>query len=258
MSDSTSSYSAACRKDIPYPSVSSESVPSLISNLVSALYGTITKSVVNRNVVWNIPCDPVNAPATVFGVPRNSGEGLLCYFIRALNQANSGTSTFYGSFVGNVTGNSTASGKLLGGDAQQLVYQTSTNNTGFLALGNSGQILTSNGTNLTWDNLQNIPSVSDARDKTEINPVPHGLDFVSRLNPVSYQFTRNRETNEPSGITKYGFLAQEILEIEGDHPVIVNANDPENLKMTDTAIIPILVKAVQELKQEIDFLKSKQ
>lgn len=73
-----------CRKDIPYPSVSGESVPSLINNLVTALYGAITKSVVNKQVIWNIPCDPNNT-AQITGLPRNTGEGLLCYIIRAFN-----------------------------------------------------------------------------------------------------------------------------------------------------------------------------
>lgn len=101
---STSAYVGACRKDIPYPSVSHESVPSLIDNLVTALYGTITKTVVNRRVVWNIPCDPNNT-ATIIGIPRNTGEGLLCYLIRALNITFNGSYTFYGSFVGPLTGN---------------------------------------------------------------------------------------------------------------------------------------------------------
>jgi hypothetical protein len=75
-----------CRKDIPYPSVSNESVPSLIDNLVAALYGTnITKSVVNRQVVWNIPCDPNNT-AQITWLPRLQGEGLLCYMLRAFNE----------------------------------------------------------------------------------------------------------------------------------------------------------------------------
>ena len=76
-----------CRADTPYPSVSQESVPSLIDNLVTALYGQITKSVINRRVVWNIPCDPTTAPATILGVSRNTNEGLLCYIIRALGAA---------------------------------------------------------------------------------------------------------------------------------------------------------------------------
>jgi hypothetical protein len=84
MDGSTSAYVGACRKDIPYPSVSHESVPSLIDNLVAALYGQITKTVVNRRVQWYIPCDPNNT-ATINNIPRNAGEGLLCYIIRALN-----------------------------------------------------------------------------------------------------------------------------------------------------------------------------
>lgn len=80
-------YNSICRKDTPYPSVSQESVPSLINNLTTALYGTITKTVVNRKVVWTIPCDP-NQSATIFGIPRLPGEGLMCYFIRALTYGN--------------------------------------------------------------------------------------------------------------------------------------------------------------------------
>jgi len=67
---------------VPYPSVSAESVPSLIANLTQALYGAIQKNVVNGKVVWTT-CDPTQS-ATVFGIPRNEGEGLMCYFIRAL------------------------------------------------------------------------------------------------------------------------------------------------------------------------------
>ena len=77
----SNNISTAC-PDVPYPSVSPESVPSLIGNLVYALYGTIEKSVSNGRVVWNIPCDPTADPATIDGFPREEGEGLLCYIIR--------------------------------------------------------------------------------------------------------------------------------------------------------------------------------
>lgn len=74
-----------CCPDTPYPQVSHESVPSLIDNLVFALYGEITKTVRNGRVIWNIPCDPVTSPATIAGIPRETGEGLLCYIIRVGN-----------------------------------------------------------------------------------------------------------------------------------------------------------------------------
>jgi len=88
-------YNNACACEVPYPQVSHESVPSLIDNLVAALYGAfynpqtqtgyITKSVVNGRIVWNIPCDPVTSPAEITWLPRYEGEGLLCYLIRAFN-----------------------------------------------------------------------------------------------------------------------------------------------------------------------------
>jgi hypothetical protein len=140
--DSTSSYLGACRKDIPYPSVSNESVPSLIDNLVTALYGTIKKTVVNRRVIWEVPCDPDNT-ATFFNVPRNSGEGLLCYFIRVFNPANG--YTLNGKYSGTFQGN------LIGGATGSVVYQSATNVTSFLEIGAEGEVLTvgPNGT-LDW------------------------------------------------------------------------------------------------------------
>jgi len=78
-----SPYGTICQPDTPYPSVSSESLPSLLSNLTYSLYGQIAKSVSNGKVVWTIPCDP-NQTASVNGVTRNIGEGLLCYILRVL------------------------------------------------------------------------------------------------------------------------------------------------------------------------------
>jgi hypothetical protein len=131
----------------------------LIDNLVTALYGTITKQVVNRRVQWTIPCDPASAPATVFGIPRNDGEGLLCYFIRAFNTVGTGGATFYGNFVGpltgNVTGNMTgnvtgnASG-LAGGTTNSVHYQSAPNVTSFLPAGINGQVLGILSTGLSW------------------------------------------------------------------------------------------------------------
>jgi collagen type VII alpha len=94
MSCNNDNYNNICRQDIPYPQVSPESVPSLISNLVYALYGTINKSVVNGRVVWDIPCDPNNT-TEVEQIPREEGEGLLCYLLRLF--ANSLDS--YGQFL---------------------------------------------------------------------------------------------------------------------------------------------------------------
>ena len=76
-------YQNVCNADIPYPQVSPESVPSLISNLTKALYGEITKDASSGSVVWNIPCDP-NSTAQVPGLARGATEGLMCYMLRSM------------------------------------------------------------------------------------------------------------------------------------------------------------------------------
>jgi hypothetical protein len=97
--------------------------------------------------------------------------------------------------------------------------------------------------------------VSDARDKTNFAPVPHGLDFVTKLKPVAYQFKISRESEETNGPVRYGFKAQDILELEGADSVIVDSTDPEKLRFNDQHLVAVLVKAVQELKSELDLVK---
>ena len=99
--------------------------------------------------------------------------------------------------------------------------------------------------------------VSDARDKAAFAPVPHGLDFVNSLKPTEYQFKENGRDGEADGIKRYGFLAQDVLEIEGDNPVIVDTEDLDKLKLKESNLIPVLVNAIQELTAEVQTLKAK-
>jgi len=98
---------------------------------------------------------------------------------------------------------------------------------------------------------------SDARDKGEIKKVPHGLDFIDKLNPVSFEFKTKRDSEETDGNERYGFLAQDILKLEGDNPVIIDNEHEENLKLKESNLIPVLVNAIKELKAEIELLKNK-
>jgi hypothetical protein len=93
-------------------------------------------------------------------------------------------------------------------------------------------------------------ATSDCRDKTCFKPIAHGLDFVRALKPTEYQFKQGgRDSAETDGKRRYGFLAQDILPLEGDAPVIISADNPEKLQYTESHLIPILVKAIQELGQ---------
>ena len=99
--------------------------------------------------------------------------------------------------------------------------------------------------------------VSDARDKTNFAPIPHGLDFINKLKPTAYQFKEDRETDVPTGIVRYGFKAQDILELEGDTPVIIDTEDLDKLRFNSDSLIPVLVNAIKELTARIESLESK-
>jgi len=98
---------------------------------------------------------------------------------------------------------------------------------------------------------------SDARDKTNVTALPVGLDFVNQLNPVSFQFKESRECDTATGPVRYGFLAQEVLEAEGEKPVIVDTEVPEKLKITNDHFNAVLVKAIQELSAKVEALEAK-
>jgi len=99
--------------------------------------------------------------------------------------------------------------------------------------------------------------VSDARDKTNFAPVPHGLEFVKALQPTAYQFRTARDSEETNGGVRYGFKAQDVLALEGANPVIVDNEDADKLRMVDTALIPVLVKAIQEQQALIESLTTR-
>ena len=98
--------------------------------------------------------------------------------------------------------------------------------------------------------------VSDARDKTDFAPVPHGLDFVTKLKPTAYRYKMTREDTEGHGPVRYGFKAQDVLALEGNNPVVVDAEDAEKLRFNDQSMLAILVNAITELKAEFDLYKS--
>ncbi len=97
---------------------------------------------------------------------------------------------------------------------------------------------------------------SDARDKVVLGSVPHGLEFVARLHPLAYKFRAQRSEDVTVGGLRYGFLAQDVqvLDTQG---VVIDAGDPDNLKYNESALVPILVQAIQELKARVEVLEGK-
>jgi hypothetical protein len=90
-------------------------------------------------------------------------------------------------------------------------------------------------------------SVSDKRLKKLIEPIQYGLNDVLNFKPVSY-FMENQ--NEDIDKRNLGFIAQDLEDII---PEIVNVPSTSNAvySLQYSSIIPILIKAVQELNDKI-------
>jgi hypothetical protein len=109
-------------------------------------------------------------------------------------------------------------------------------------------------------NVQTISSLSDERDKTAIEDLPYGLDFINDMRPV--QFTWNRRDGSLGATPDIGFIAQDLHDVELDHSStsrtrLVNWSNPEKLEADYVRSYPILVKAVQELSAKCDALEAR-
>ena len=102
--------------------------------------------------------------------------------------------------------------------------------------------------------------VSDERDKKDIEDLELGLDFIDKLKPRKFKWDL-RDSDTDKGKESSGFIAQEIKEVLDetgvDYTGIVDTNNPDQYTVAQANIIPMLVKAIQELKQEIQQLKNK-
>jgi len=106
-------------------------------------------------------------------------------------------------------------------------------------------------------NVQTISSLSDVRDKTNVTDLPEGLDFISKLKPVKFEW-KTRERTTKTGY-EAGFIAQDLQatqkETDTEYLKLVLDSNPDRLEASYGKLVPILVKAVQELKIEVENLK---
>jgi hypothetical protein len=107
-------------------------------------------------------------------------------------------------------------------------------------------------------NVQTITSLSDERDKTDILEITEGLEFVNKLKPVT--FTWNQRDEGRVGIKSAGFIAQDLLELQNDSLIgenldLVSDSNPEQLEARYANLLPIMIKAIQELTARINVLE---
>jgi len=99
---------------------------------------------------------------------------------------------------------------------------------------------------------------SDGRDKTDIQDLPVGLEFILALKPRQFKWDR-RNTDLDRGKDAAGFIAQEVLEtaeqFDAKYTGVVNTDSPNQYMVALSSFVPILVKAVKELDDRIKALE---
>lgn len=190
---------------------------------------------------------------------NTSGDNNSAFGVVALNSNTTGSnnSAFGGSSLVNCTGsNNTAIGYLSGSSLTSGI-----NN---IMVGYSSNVPSSVGSNqvrigntsVTYAGIQVAWTItSDRKWKDNILSSPLGLNFINRLNPVSY--TRK---NVESKKTEYGLIAQEVeevLKLEGaENTAMITVTDEGNYELRYNDLIAPMIKAIQELKSENDKLKN--
>jgi hypothetical protein len=108
-------------------------------------------------------------------------------------------------------------------------------------------------------NSPNWATVSDVNVKTNLHSITSAVDKLNALNPVHFEY------KDRLGETQTGFIAQEFETVFPGHTIENEVPEKykqympegqETIKALDLNLTAYLVKAIQELKAEIDALKA--
>ena len=147
------------------------------------------------------------------------------------------------------------------GEGNIYLQGASSGGNGYIEFRTNGSLrmtIASNG-NIGAPSGTNIYNASDLRLKQNITAITEGLDKIIALNPVKFNWIDGFEPSEDSK-NMLGFVAQELqnvipeaVENFGNSSIVVGEITVENpLRVNEKFIIPVLVKAIQELNTKLD------
>jgi hypothetical protein len=141
---------------------------------------------------------------------------------------------------------------------------------GYTTVGESGSDIRAQHGVATWT------TISDERVKKDIQDSTVGLNFINDLRPVTFNYKNKGDLptdfrGYEEGSTQvfksekgqHGFIAQEVKAAIDKHSDIKDGfsmwdadDEIGQQRVGETALIPVLVKAIQELSAEVETLKS--
>ena len=111
----------------------------------------------------------------------------------------------------------------------------------------------------------NAQQVSEAQIKTNTAPITNSLSYITRLQPVSYEYNRGdyKQLNLPAGM-QFGFIAGDAKQVvpsaitTHNNWYNVGKNNPRAITTAEVdlqKLVPLLVGAIKEQQAEIEALK---
>jgi len=96
-------------------------------------------------------------------------------------------------------------------------------------------------------------ATSDSRLKVNVKPIENALNKVDKISGVTYNWNDKAEGKDQT-LREAGVIAQDVLEVL---PEIVTQRDNGYYAIKYERLVPLLIEAIKELKQEVETLKNK-
>lgn len=244
-----------------------------------ALYTSSTTSyhvAVGSNALYNNTSGVENTACGASALNQNTSGGYSAAFgagaLSSSTTASKNTAVGDTSLGANTTGaNNTALGFCAGiGNVVPPTIPANANTTGsnntFIGFESIGASATASNVITLGNNaiatlrcqVTTITALSDRRDKTNIVDIPAGLNFIQALRPVAFDW--NMRDGKKVGVHEFGFIAQELQDAQVATgitvPNLVSTENPDKLEASPGTLLPVLVRAIQELKAELDSVKA--
>ena len=214
---------------------------------------------VGYNAAYNISTGTSNTAVGVSALYINTtGDSNACFGDSAGRYITTGAgNTYIGQSSGNV-----GTSSLTGNNNTCLGYSASLSSA---SVSNTVTLGNASITTLRCA-VTSITAISDARDKKDVVDIPAGLSFVEKLRPVSFKWAMRNLYEDPTftgkqNIPEFGFIAQDLQSVQVETgitvPNLVMDDNPDRIEAAQGNLIPILVKAIQELTARVKQLEAK-
>ena len=111
-----------------------------------------------------------------------------------------------------------------------------------------------------YSNDGTVHSLSDSRIKKDIADLTDGLDIVNQLKPRTFKYN-GKATTLDDDRTRYGFVADEVMAVASQYvsqeTQTIDGVEVDDFKsLSTTKMIPMLIKAIQELSAKVTALEN--